>query len=230
MEYNIYCDESCHLEHDSIKPMVLGAIYAPKEEIDRISKNIRKIKAEHKVNPFMEIKWTKVSKGQIDLYKSLIEYFFSEEHLHFRVLVIPDKTQLDHTRFNQTHDDFYYKMYFEMLKIILDPNSSYNIYLDIKDTKSQKKIEKLHTYLCNVKYDFNRNIINKIQHVRSHEIEIIQIVDLLIGAISYNFRDLKTSEAKLELIKVIKNMSQYSLNISNLVQEKKFNYFIWNPR
>ena len=28
MEYNIYCDESCHLEHDGEKYMILGGIYA----------------------------------------------------------------------------------------------------------------------------------------------------------------------------------------------------------
>ena len=27
--YNIYCDESCHLEHDRQKAMVLGGIWCP---------------------------------------------------------------------------------------------------------------------------------------------------------------------------------------------------------
>ncbi len=27
--FNIYCDESCHLEHDREKVMVLGAVWCP---------------------------------------------------------------------------------------------------------------------------------------------------------------------------------------------------------
>lgn len=30
--YNIYCDESCHLENDHQKVMVLGAVWCPLEK------------------------------------------------------------------------------------------------------------------------------------------------------------------------------------------------------
>ncbi len=85
---------------------------------------------------------------------------------------MPDKTILDQERFTQTHDDFYYKIYFDMLKTILSPQDKYNIYIDIKDTKSQLKVKKLHEVLCNNMYDFSRKIITKVMQVRSHEIEI----------------------------------------------------------
>jgi len=29
--YNVYCDESCHLENDNQKIMVLGAVWSPEE-------------------------------------------------------------------------------------------------------------------------------------------------------------------------------------------------------
>jgi hypothetical protein len=34
--FNIYCDESCHLEHDQQKAMVLGAVWCPLEKIKKI--------------------------------------------------------------------------------------------------------------------------------------------------------------------------------------------------
>lgn len=43
MKY-IYCDESCHLEHDNAKAMLLGAITCPAEEKKRICAEIRAIK------------------------------------------------------------------------------------------------------------------------------------------------------------------------------------------
>lgn len=31
MEYNIYCDESCHLPHDAFDLMVIGGLSCPKD-------------------------------------------------------------------------------------------------------------------------------------------------------------------------------------------------------
>lgn len=31
MKYNVYCDESCHLEHDNSSVMILGAMYCPED-------------------------------------------------------------------------------------------------------------------------------------------------------------------------------------------------------
>lgn len=44
MEYCVYCDESCHLEQDSIKPMALGAVWCPKSEKNEIFQRLREIK------------------------------------------------------------------------------------------------------------------------------------------------------------------------------------------
>ncbi len=59
-EYNIYCDESCHLPHDDSDIMVIGGISCPKEKAELINKGIREIKARNGVYRFAEIKWTKV--------------------------------------------------------------------------------------------------------------------------------------------------------------------------
>ena len=47
---------------------------------------------------------------------SLINYFFDDDDLHFRAIIIPDKSILDHDKYNQTHDDFYYKCILICLK------------------------------------------------------------------------------------------------------------------
>ena len=119
-------------------------------------------------------------------------------------------------------------MYFDMLKVILSPKARYRIYLDIKDTRSATKITKLHNVLSNNLYDFSRNIIERVQTVRSHEVEILQLTDLLIGAISYINRGLSTSVAKQELIKRIQERSHYSLTRTTLLRENKFNLFRWH--
>lgn len=225
--YNIYCDESCHMENDHLKVMVLGAVWCPIDKIKEISIRIREKKIEHGLNPKFEIKWTKVSPAKKKFYLDIIDYFFDDDDLHFRALIVPDKSVLQHEKFGQTHDEWYYKMYFDMLKVIISPENRYRIYLDIKDTRGGRKIKKLHEVLCNEKYDFSREIIEHIQIVRSDEIEILQIADLLIGAVAYLNRNLFGNAGKEALIKRIKGRSNYSLTRSTLLRENKVNIFRW---
>lgn len=230
MEYNIYCDESCHLENDNSKVMVLGAIWCPIEKRREIFTRIREIKVQYSLPKYFEIKWNKVSPAKVDFYLQLMDYFFDDDDLHFRALVVPDKTALNHTFFNQTHDTFYYKMYFDMLKVILAPVNAYNIYIDIKDTRSQNKVEHLCQVLRNNHYDYDNKIIKKVQQIQSHEAEALQLADLLIGAIGYLHRGLNSNQAKLQLIDRMQKRSGYNLRHSTLYREDKTNLFIWHPQ
>lgn len=227
IEYNIYCDESCYLEHDNIKPMILGAVWCPKSDKDIAFQRLRELKTNHGLHPTCELKWNAVSPSKLDYYKDVVNYFFDNSNIHFRALVVPDKSELNHEAHGQSHDEFYYKMYFSLLKAILDPQCTYDIYLDIKDTLGQERIQKLQDVICNNAYDFNHHILKKIQLVRSHEVELIQLADFLAGAIGYAHRSLQTSKAKLEIIELIKKRSGKSLLRSTLYKEDKMNIFVW---
>ena len=238
---NIYCDESCHLQNDKEPVMVIGAVYCPIEKKEEIFERLYSFKIKHNLipknkkndkdnRPYYELKWNKVSKSKIEYYKDVINYFFDDDDLQFRVLVVSNKTDIDYEKFNHTHDTFYYKMYFGMLKAILNPENSHHIYIDIKDTKSKEKVHKLEQVLRNDKYDYSKEIIKKVQQVRSHEVEILQLADLLVGATAYVNRGLANSKAKNELINLIKHRSKYSLTKSTLLKERKFNVFIWEPQ
>lgn len=229
-EYNIYCDESCHLENDGIKPMALGSIWCPKSERENIFQRLRDLKTKHNLPSTCELKWNAVSPSKIKYYHDVVDYFFDNSDLHFRTLIVPDKTLLNHKAFHQTHDNFYYKMYFDLLKTILDPKCAYEIYLDIKDTQGQEKVERLQQFLCNSAYDFERRMLRKVQQVRSHEVELIQLTDFFTGAICYAHRGLETSLAKQELLSQIRKRSGYSLLKSTLYKEDKVNIFVWKGK
>jgi|JTFP01.1.fsa_nt_gb hypothetical protein len=227
--FNIYCDESCHLENDRQKAMVLGAIWCPLDKTREIAVRLREIKQKHGFPPKFETKWTKVSPAGKAFYLDLIDYFFDDDDLHFRALIVPDKTMLRHDAFpGQDHDVWYYKMYFDMLKVIFSPDARYRVYLDIKDTRGGQKVEKLHRVLCNDRYDFSRKVIERVQLVRSHEIEQLQLTDLLIGAVAYLNRDLHGNAGKLALIERMRRRSGYDLTRSTLLREEKTNIFRWH--
>lgn len=226
--FNVYCDESCHLEHDQQKAMVLGAIWCSLDKSREIAVRLREIKQKHGLAPQFEVKWTKASPAKTSLYLDLIDYFFDDDDLHFRALIVPDKLRLHHDAFpGQDHDSWYYKMYFDMLKVIFRPDARYRIYLDIKDTHGAQKMAKLHEVLCNNMYDFSREVIERLQLVHSHEIEQLQLADLLIGAVSYLNRDLHGSSAKEALVARIQQRSGYSLLKTTLYREDKINLLLW---
>ncbi len=225
--FNIYCDESCHLENDHQKAMVLGAVWCPLEKTREIAVRIREIKESHGLKPEFEIKWSKVSPAKKQFYLDILDYFFDDNDLHFRALIVPDKSKLDHASFGQSHDDFYYKMYFDLLKVILSPEACYNIYIDIKDTQGAVKVKKLHDVLCNSIYDFSKEIIDRVQLIRSHEVEQLQLTDLLTGVISHVNRELTGNAAKEALVRRTMERSHYSLRRTTLLRENKVNLFSW---
>ncbi len=229
-KFNIYCDESCHLEFDDIPVMVLGAITCPQNISGKIARDIRAIQKKHGLSNDFEIKWTKVSQSKQDFYKEVVDYFFQNNELMFRAVVVPDKTKLNHQQFSQTHNDFYYKMYFYLLRNLLTVNDYYYIYLDIKDTQGEQRIQKLKKVLHNAHYDFNREIVQKIQHIRSHEVKQIQLTDLFIGALTYKHRNLSSNLGKVEVIKRIQYHTNLQLTNNTLPNERKFNLFIWEAR
>lgn len=227
MRYNLYCDESCHLENDGQKAMVLGTLIAPQGKHLRLSEELKGLKRDYGIHHGIEIKWTSVSPAQLNFYLALIDWFFDEPSLRFRAMVVPEKAALNHQQFKQTHDDFYYKCWYQTIIPILSRTESFNLYLDKKDTRSQAKAVKLREVLSNKLLDFDQSVINTIQHVHSHEVPLFQLADLLIGALSYVHRGLNTSAAKVAVIQRIRERSGLALDRTTLYREEKLNIFVW---
>lgn len=226
--FNVYCDESCHLEHDHIPTMAWGAVYCPVRETRAISKSVRALKARHGLATNFEAKWTKISPGKVDFYLELTDLFLTNKELQFRGLVVPDKKLLDHRRFEQSHDDWYYKMYFTMLSKIFSTKNRYRVYLDIKDTRGGPRMRKLHEVLANKLHDFKHQCIERVEQLRSHESELLQVTDLLVGALTYANRDFGNNTAKAIIIKQLQeNLGENALSETSFWTAAKFNILVW---
>ncbi|MCI0773333.1 MAG: DUF3800 domain-containing protein [Chloroflexi bacterium] len=226
---SVFCDESCHLEKDQQSIMLLGAVWCPAAETARISTAIRSIKEEHHARG--ELKWTKVSSSRLAFFSAMVDLFFSEPVLNFRSLIVTNKELLNHSYYNKdSHDSFYFKMYFYLLRHIVRPGDSYRIYLDIKDTRSQESVNQLWEILANNFLDFERQYIQSIQQIRSTESEILQLADFLLGAVAYKNRGLKSSEAKLAIVGEVENSSGLDLTSTTPPWDDKFNLFFFTPR
>ena len=228
----IYCDESCHLEHDNAKAMLLGAISCPASEKKRICEDIRAIKEKHGLSTWTEIKWTGVSPSKVDFYLEIINYFANEPALSFRAVVAKNKKNLNHGKYNHgSHDLWYYKAYFYLLDAIICYNDEYCVYVDIKDTRGGPRVAKLREVLCNNKYDFKREVIKGIFQIRSHESEILQMTDLIMGAIGYYHNDRynldSSSKAKNQVLKALLDKYHREITRGTYRGTHKMDIFLW---
>ncbi|WP_415750813.1 DUF3800 domain-containing protein [Erysipelothrix rhusiopathiae] len=224
---DVFCDESCHLENDNSNTMVIGAMYCRNKNTKKIYNDIKRIKIKHGFNTDYEIKWVDVKSSTLPMMLELVEYFFTNMQLRFRCYII-DKSGLNHYNYNQNHDTFYYKMMYRNLEYIIDQGQTLNIYLDIKDTRSSSKTKKLGNILNNYGSIRNKPSINRIQTIQSHESQILQLSDLLIGAIRYKNEGLQSSKNKMDVINKIESLSSSDLIINSTLDNFKFNLFHWN--
>ena len=226
---NIYCDESCHLERDRQPIMVLGAVWILADKAPEVARRLRELKARHRMPDRYELKWTTVSKGREDYFRDVLDYFFDDDDLHLRALLAP-KDSLRHDHHGQTHDEWYYKMWFDVLKVLLAPEKRFRIYFDYKDTQGTRRLKKLHEVLSNNLYDFSREIVERIQLVRSHEVDVMQLADFLIGIVCYANRGLTGSVVKSALVDRMKARSKLRLTHTTLLRTDKVNLFRWTPQ
>jgi hypothetical protein len=197
--------------------MLLGCVSSAYNQVKRHTERIKNIKTKH--NFYGEIKWSNVSTSQYQFYKELLEYFFDTDLRYRAVLVDKKKIKID--AFNQDYDTFYYKMYYYLLNHNKNSMYSYNVYLDIKDTLSAYKVTKLKEIL-NTQF----GVFNNVQNIRSHESIILQIADLITGALAYNLNNAdKKVKAKTDLISLIKKHAPKGLDQNSDYNENKLNLF-----
>lgn len=228
-QFNVYCDESCHLENDGEKTMGLGGVICPTRYASLVNHELKRLKVEHGMPRGFELKWTKVGKAKMDYYRSVVDLFFSFSFLRFRGYIVPDKSVIDHTKIpGQTHDDWYYKMYFRMLKPVVESSyNDYRIYIDIKDTHGYEKTQRLKEILQHSIYDFDEMRVTRIQEVRSDEVELLQLTDYILGAIVYANRGSYDSPCKKEIVERIREGSGLDLLHSTPYRANKMNLWMW---
>ena len=228
MSYKIFCDESNHLKSDQSNLMIIGAVGCPNEQVEHINRYIKHLK--HKYNANNELKWTKLNNNKREFYTELLRFFFSSTDLRFNSQLVLNKSILDHRRYNDDEEDvFYYKMYYYALLPFLRPMEQYNIFMDYKDTKGGQRVKKLREVIQN---SFYGNIDTDFTIIHSHESQIMQLTDVLIGAISYkNRKDIDhVSDIKNFIVQTIEEFSGIKLDASTPQWEEKFRIFRFYPR
>ena len=228
MQIEAYCDESRqeYFAHpDSLgddKFMLLGSLWLETAARAHIKSKLRSLRERHQLRG--EFKWTRVSPSKLPFYQELIELFFSEP-LRFRALVLP-ANELDAVRLHDGDNELmFYKFYYLMLQAwILDFNT-YRLFLDAKTHRVRQRLPRLQQVLQNANH-FSE--INTVQALASHQVDLLQLVDVLIGAVGYRFHGTGESSAKWTIVDSIERHLGHRIG-PTVRCEDKFNIFRWRP-
>ena len=198
MNIEVYCDESgqelFRSKARGEKYVLIGGIWIRAEERQDHKDAIKRLRGKHAVHN--EFKWKKVSPSRLAFYEDLVDLFFQRE-MNFRTLVLR-ADELDVLKFSQSDNELmFYKFYYQLLHHwILDLND-YRIFVDIKTNRRPDRIKVLKK--CLVLSNLSSKV--DVQALPSEEVDLIQLVDLLMGAVSYKFHKTTTSQAKQRVVR-----------------------------
>jgi hypothetical protein len=227
MKFEVYCDESNPDVLTSANPraryLMIGSLWLPEELRDEVKSRIRALRQRHQA--WGEIKWTKVAPNRKDFYVELIDLFVSYgDRLRFRCIAV-DRSQLNLALHDNDGELGFYKFYYQLLHHwILDFNF-YRIFCDIKNNRDPKRLPVLTQCLSRANLTSS---IGSVQSLPSHEVALIQLCDLLLGAASSRInKTLREGTAKAAVVNRLESALGCPLAPTRKSAEK-FNVFkIW---
>jgi Protein of unknown function (DUF3800) len=191
MRYHIYADESRQCKD---RFMVLGGLIVEGGNVPGFEATMAKFR--HKTRMFAELKWSKVTNQKFEEYRLFLSYFFSllsVGQLHFHCLIV-DTHLTDHRKFNQGDKEIgFYKFYYQLLlhcfgKRYCRKGEDDRLILHLDHRTTRYKLGTLKTVLNNgmkKKFRIDTQPFQSIEPKNSKESELIQINDIVLGAIGF---------------------------------------------
>lgn len=227
---HLFCDESCHLPHDKAPFLLLGLVACPAEKVRTSHEELAAIWDRFNLPKHLEVKWTKVSPARIDFYKAILEWFFTSDNVFFRAVSLPEKQALYARSAPEKREYIYYRLYYQLLRTTIEQENRYRVFIDLKDTRGREKITHLTEILRADANDPYGKSVESLQHVHSHEIRLLQVCDLLLGAIGFARRPVAENEspAKRQLVRYIEDSLGYPLTSDSPPGEEKCSIITWH--
>lgn len=201
LEYILYCDESS--AHGERYTDFFGGCIVEAGRQQAISEILNQKKADLGINA--EIKWTKVSERYVEKYCELLHLFF-----HFvrsgdiRVRIMFRKKENQYTPAQQSsHDERYFKLYYQFLKHAFGFKTSrlitgdYHVHFFMDELPDHTaKADEFKRYLSNLPQvnDMTGTGLHirmrDIGEVRSHDHVLLQCTDVILGSMQFRLNNL----------------------------------------
>ncbi len=158
-----------------------------------------------------ELKFSEVRDDNLSVYKDFIDLFFTTPNSYFSCLIF-DKSGLDFGRFFKNNYNHAYNIFAG--KLISDSlDASEYIVVLADDVNTPKKDNYERDVREKVKRSARRNALVGICRLDSRAVNEIQMVDVLLGAVSYAFK------VKLGLVKINKRKRSPKFKLMQYIQK-----------
>lgn len=224
MKFVVYCDESRHDGPESHRYMAIGGLWVPAADKPELTRSLQTLRNSTGLRG--EVKWQKVSNAHLSSYQRLIDFFFDNPSIQYRVIVV-DQARVDLDRFHEGDAELgFYKFYFEMIEKWIQRGNEYLILLDFKQNRGALRYLDLKRILQRQAAKVGSRI-SDLTIIDSREAPLGQFCDLLTGAVAATCcSDLREGSAKQQLVKYIEYRAGFSLRSSTPTPDRcKVNIF-----
>lgn len=226
---HVYTDES-RLKGE--RYMLIGGLWVPASAEPVLRADIERFRAA--TNLTAELKWKKVSRTKLPLYEDFANIFFRHCDAVFHCIVV-DVTLLDYATFSRGDDELgFYKFYYQLISRKLVHGSEYLVFTDERRNRKSSRLDVLK--ICVNRWWAKENGMPAAQPVRTVEPrnskseDLIQLVDVLLGAVGYVWNGHSASPPKLALVRHLeRSLGSPSLGLPTPRSSRKFNIWHWRP-
>ncbi len=222
MKFEVYCDET-HADLVTPKPKnsqapLVGSLWLPADLREEVKSRIVGLREQHRVHG--EMKWRKVSPSKVDFYIDLVDLFVSfGPELRFRCLAVERKAMNVRLRNSEAQLGIYMYYYLALQHWILDQNE-YAVFCDLKTNRDRTRLASFRRVLNDANHT---SAIANVQFLPSSEVVLLQLCDVLLGAVSARIIGRKDlGEAKESVIVHLEQRLDQSRLQTTATSEKEF--------
>ncbi len=216
---DLYCDESWIQGSGSF---YFGALQCSMQRAEILRKQLRNVKEQYGFSGH-EMKWTRVSKAKLPAYMAFAQVFLDDPFSQFIVTEV--KRDRTWANWASNEEERFFKSYYVFLRRNMNViYYKYNIFIDYKDSKWYRWSSLQYALNNGLKKQFEHLSKRNFAHIRavdSKKDDLLQLVDVLLGAIT----TIATAPAKTQLSEYI------HLRLKDLTRSKKNKFIIgdWTP-
>ena len=227
--FSVFCDESWRTTRGGGARVTVGAMICPLSEVHPCAEAMRSLKARYGAKPDFEVKWTKVSPAKADFYKEIIDLFFHRDALRFVGAVAEPGTTPEEEERIPRHG-MREELDRRLLGAVLQGPHRYRIYTGVTDTRGGARLRRLRETVDALPPGNGRPRVERIQQIRAGESELLQLTDLLTGALAWANRGRGGNAGKAAIVaRLQERFGQEAPGDSFAPQDPKFHVSTWRP-